>query len=141
MTSTTTPSTGELPAIIRALCPSGYADLADDLFAKLTHLEAQPAMRTKNMRQVKIVAAEAKDKALEDAIALVLKHKRKALMKLGWKDRTSFIKKQLELTPIAYGLPLDYADTARERDIRLIREVLHAWEKTNGCYRKSVPLV
>lgn len=137
MTSTTAPSTCELPSVIRALCPSGYADLADNLFAALAHLQAKPAQQTQAMRQVKIDTAQGKDAALQAAIALVLELKRKTLMRRGWKDRASFIEEQLKTTPVGYGLPDDYAKTARQKDIRLIREVLHEWENINGLSRKS----
>lgn len=110
------------------------------LLDRLDYLEAQPALQTQAMRQVKTDTAQAKDDALHAAIAMVLTIKRKTLMhEKGWRDRASFIMTQLTTTPTAYGLPADYPDTARERDIRLIREALHAWEKINGCYRKSVP--
>lgn len=111
------------------------------LLDELQRLQAQPAEQTKTMRQVKINAAQVKDQSVLAATSKVLAAKRKTLMhEKGWRDRASFIQTQLTTTPDAYGLPADYADTARERDIRLIREVLHEWEKINGCYRKSVPL-
>lgn len=135
--STTAPSTCELPSVIRALCPTGYADLADNLFADLARRQAQPAIRTQAMRQVKIDAAQAKDEALQAAIALVLQLKRKTIMDKDQKDRASFIQTQLETTPVGYGLPADYAETARQKDIRLIRAALREWEKINGCSCKS----
>lgn len=107
---------------------------------ELQRLKAQPAQQTQAMRRVKEDAARAKDVALQAAVAKVLTIKRKTLMhEKGWRDRASFIMTQLTSTPTAYGLPADYANHARERDIRLVREVLHAWEKINGCHRKTVP--
>jgi len=108
------------------------------LLDELQRLQAQPAQQTQAMRQVKTTRANAKDEALHAAIAMVLAVK--PLTKVDWRNRASFIRDQLERTPVAWGLPADYADTARERDIRLIRAALHEWEKLNGCYRKSVPL-
>lgn len=100
-------------------------------------LKAQPVLHTQNMRQVKIDTAQAKDAALRTAIRMVLELKRKTITQKGWKDRASFIKGQLETTPAGYGLPANYADIAREKDIRLIREVLHEWEEINGLSYKS----
>ncbi len=116
-------------------------DELEDARVELQRLQAQPARQTQAMRQVKVNAAQAKDQSVLAAIAMVLTTKRKTLMhEKGWRDRTHFIQTQLEQTPTAYGLPADYAHTARERDIRLIRAALHVWEKINGCYHKSVPL-
>ena len=115
-------------------------DERDSLRVEVQRLKAKPAQQTQTMRRVKEDAARAKDVALQAAVAMVLTIKRKTLMhEKGWRDRASFIMTQLTSTPTAYGLPADYADHARERDIRLVREGLHAWEKINGCYRKTVP--
>ncbi|MDM9552978.1 hypothetical protein QN085_20625 [Pseudomonas sp. M2(2023)] len=163
--NTTLPSTGTLPAVIRLLCPSAHADLADALFAELeaareppvkatgvealrrelealrtelARLKAQPAQQAERMRQSKIDAAEAKDEALQDAIAEVLRIKRRTLIdKKERHDRASFVQAQLESTPVGYGLPADYRDTARVKDIRLIRKALRAWEEKNGLSCKS----
>ncbi|MCX2816003.1 hypothetical protein OO307_18715 [Pseudomonas sp. DCB_E] len=104
---------------------------------ELQRLQALPARKTKLMRQVKIDAALAKDADLQAAIAKVLEIKRKSIKGKKQKDRASFIQTQLESTPIEYGLPADYADTARQKDIRLIRKVLREWEKINGLSCKS----
>ena len=110
------------------------------LLDELERYRAAGAAQAAAMRRVKEDAARAKDVALQAAVAMVLTIKRKTLMhEKGWRDRASFIMTQLTSTPTAYGLPADYADHARERDIRLVREVLHEWENINGCYRKTVP--
>jgi hypothetical protein len=59
MTSTTAPSTYELPAIIRALCPSGYADLADKLFKDLAHRQAVDDAKAARMRAARTAWIEA----------------------------------------------------------------------------------
>lgn len=134
---------GSTAAFDQALARRLPPDLLRTVLAyedELQRLQAKPAQQTQTMRRVKEDAARAKDVALQAAVAMVLTIKRKTLMhEKGWRDRASFIMTQLTSTPTAYGLPADYADHARERDIRLVREVLHGWEKINGCYRKSVP--
>ncbi|OHC26293.1 MAG: hypothetical protein A2Y50_07260 [Pseudomonadales bacterium RIFCSPLOWO2_12_59_9] len=123
-------------AEIELLSPSAQAFIyARD--GELQRLKAQPALHTQTMRQVKIDTAQAKDAALRTAIRMVLELKRKTITQKGWKDRASFIKGQLASSPVGYGLPANYADIAREKDIRLIREVLHEWEEINGLSYKS----
>lgn len=107
---------------------------------ELQRLQAKPAQQTRAMRQVKTTRANNKDDALQAAVAMVLTVKRKSIAHMGWKNRASSIRDQLERTPTAWGLPVDYADTARQKDIRLIRAVLHEWEKINGLSHKSEPL-
>ena len=105
---------------------------------ELARLKAQPAQQAELMRKRKIDAARAKNEALQDAIAKVLKAKRRTLIdKKGRSDRANFVKAQLESMSVSYGLPADYHKTARVNDIRLIRKALREWEKINGLSCKS----
>lgn len=139
MTTTTIGSSLPYVAEIKSLSPATQAYLYAD-YDELQAYRAKPALQTQAMRQVKINAADIKDTQLQAATRMVLTVKRKALAIMGWKDRSSFIRDQLERAPVAWGLTADYAEQARERDIRLIRTTLHAWEKINGLYHKSEPL-
>ncbi|MNJ30882.1 hypothetical protein D3C77_254950 [compost metagenome] len=58
MTSATAPSTTDLPAIIRTLVPSGYANLADDLFAELTRRRTSDAARGERVRSARTAQLE-----------------------------------------------------------------------------------
>lgn len=130
-------STASDDVAIRLLLPSALAARVLAYEDELQHLQAKSAIRTQAMRQVKIDTAQGKDEALQAATRKVLERRRITLMPMHWKERASFIRDRLENAPVDWGLPADYADTAREKDIRVIREVLHVWEKLNGLSYKS----
>lgn len=137
MKSSTTPSTAYDDAQLARRLPP---DLLHTVLAyedELQRLQALPAQQAERMRQVKVDAAQVKDADLQAAIAKVLEIKRKSIKDKKQKDRASFVKSQLESTPVEYGLPADYAETARQNDIRLIRKILRDWEKINGLSCKS----
>ncbi|MNE07662.1 hypothetical protein D3C80_1002890 [compost metagenome] len=66
MNSTIAPSTGTLPAVIRALCPSAHADLADALFNELATAREPP---------VKVTGVEALRRELEIAKAELARYR------------------------------------------------------------------
>ncbi|MEE1917254.1 hypothetical protein V0R52_12690 [Pseudomonas asiatica] len=109
MNSTIAPSTGTLPAVIRALCPSAHADLADALFDELACYRDQPVKATG--AELEAVQAELETAKAELARYKAIDAKKAANMR---RARTARIEAQV-------------LDAIQAKRARLERESRCAW--------------
>lgn len=103
--------------------PPEHARLVRKALALLHSRQVQTELMRANKREL----AKQRREALAAAAQRAIDHRAKTLVKMGWRDRASFVQERLAKFPAKYGLPADYTPTTK--DIRVIRAVLREWEK------------